>query len=136
MSFSLVSAETNLVGNYRTLRGLRTINPEGLPSTKYHPDLEQFAWRYNHQEHYQHLQECSRKPSLSAASTHLKFSYKFSRFNHNFNQNTKSLTLLPTSFLKETCLLLHSIPTIPPTLPLPSSSESDSDIEEKRNWLY
>ena len=33
VSFSLVSAEINLVGNYRTLRGLRTVNPEGLPST-------------------------------------------------------------------------------------------------------
>ena len=33
VSFSLVSAEMNLVGNYRTLRGLRTVNPEGLPST-------------------------------------------------------------------------------------------------------
>ena len=33
VSFSLVSAEMNLVCNYRTLRGLRTVNPEGLPST-------------------------------------------------------------------------------------------------------
>ena len=33
VSFSLVSAEMNLLGNYRTLRGLRTVNPEGLPST-------------------------------------------------------------------------------------------------------
>ena len=33
VSFSVVSAEMNLVGNYRTLRGLRTVNPEGLPST-------------------------------------------------------------------------------------------------------
>ena len=33
VSFSLISADMNLVGNYRTLRGLRTINPEGLPST-------------------------------------------------------------------------------------------------------
>ena len=33
VSFNLISAEMNLVGNYRTLRGLRTINPEGLPST-------------------------------------------------------------------------------------------------------
>ena len=33
VSFSLISAEMNLVGNYRTLRGLRTINPEELPST-------------------------------------------------------------------------------------------------------
>ena len=30
VSFSLVSAEMNLVGNYRTLRGLRTVNPEGF----------------------------------------------------------------------------------------------------------
>ena len=35
VSFSLVSAEMNLVGNYRTLRGLRTVNPEGLPSTTF-----------------------------------------------------------------------------------------------------
>ena len=34
VSFSLVSAEMNLVGNYRTLRGLRTVNPEGLSSTR------------------------------------------------------------------------------------------------------
>ena len=32
LSFSMVSAEMNLVGHYRTLRGLRTVNPEGLPS--------------------------------------------------------------------------------------------------------
>ena len=32
VSFSLINAEMNLVGNYRTLRGLRTVNPEGLPS--------------------------------------------------------------------------------------------------------
>ena len=34
VSFSLINAEMNLVGNYRTLRGLRTVNPEGLPSTR------------------------------------------------------------------------------------------------------
>ena len=34
-SFSLISAEMNLVGNYRTLRGLRTVNLEGLLSTRY-----------------------------------------------------------------------------------------------------
>ena len=33
VSFSLINAEMNLVGNYRTLRGLRTVNPEGLSST-------------------------------------------------------------------------------------------------------
>ena len=34
VSFSLISAEMNLVDNYRTLRGLRTVNPKGgLPST-------------------------------------------------------------------------------------------------------
>ena len=32
VSLSLISAEMNLVGNYRMLRGLRTVNPEGLPS--------------------------------------------------------------------------------------------------------
>ena len=34
VSFNLISAEMNLVSNYRTLRGLRTINPEGLTSTR------------------------------------------------------------------------------------------------------
>ena len=34
---------------------------------------------------------------------HLKVGDKFSKFNHNVNQNTESLTLTPTSFLKETC---------------------------------
>ena len=33
LSFRLISTEMNLVGNYRTRRGLRTVNPEGLPST-------------------------------------------------------------------------------------------------------
>ena len=33
VSFNLISAEMNLVGNYRTLRGIRTVNPKGLPST-------------------------------------------------------------------------------------------------------
>ena len=37
VSFSLINAEMNLVGNYRTLRGLRTVNPEGLPSTSRFP---------------------------------------------------------------------------------------------------
>ena len=39
VSFSLINAEMNLVGNYRTLRGLRTVNPEELPSTTSCPDL-------------------------------------------------------------------------------------------------
>ena len=34
VSFSMISAEMNVVGYYRTLRGLRTVNPEGLPSTR------------------------------------------------------------------------------------------------------
>ena len=34
---------------------------------------------------------------------HLKVSNTFSKFNHTVNQNTKSLTLTTTSFLKETC---------------------------------
>ena len=38
VSFNLISAEMNLVANYRTLRGLRTVNPEGLPSTKFSRD--------------------------------------------------------------------------------------------------
>ena len=38
VSFSLINAEMNLVGNYRTLRGLRTVNPEGLPSTTFSRD--------------------------------------------------------------------------------------------------
>ena len=33
VSFSLISAEMNLLGNYPTLRGLQIVNPEGLPST-------------------------------------------------------------------------------------------------------
>ena len=33
VSFSLVNVEMNLLGNYRTLRGLRTVNPTGLPSS-------------------------------------------------------------------------------------------------------
>ena len=37
---------------------------------------------------------------------HLKVSYTFSKFNHTVNQNTKSLTMTPTSFLKETCYYL------------------------------
>ena len=39
VSFSLNSAEMNLVGNYRTLRGLQTVNPEGLPSTSPKSDI-------------------------------------------------------------------------------------------------
>ena len=34
---------------------------------------------------------------------HLKVSNTFSKFNHTVNQNTGSLTLTTTSFLKETC---------------------------------
>ena len=34
VSFNLIIAKMNLVGNYWTLRGLRTVNPEGLPSTR------------------------------------------------------------------------------------------------------
>ena len=45
VSFSLISAEINLVGNYRTLRGLQTVNPEGLPSTIWRRDLSsQLDW--------------------------------------------------------------------------------------------
>ena len=40
VSFSLVSAEMNLVGYYRTLRGLRTVNHEGLPSTNLFADAD------------------------------------------------------------------------------------------------
>ena len=36
---------------------------------------------------------------------HLKVSNTFSKFNHTVNQNNKPLTLTPTSFLKETCLI-------------------------------
>ena len=35
---------------------------------------------------------------------HLNISDTFSKFNHTVNQNTQSLTMTPTSFLKETCL--------------------------------
>ena len=38
---------------------------------------------------------------------HLKVSNTFSKYSHNVNQNTKSLTLTPTSFLKETCLKIR-----------------------------
>ena len=38
VSFSLINAEMNLVGNYRTLGGLRTFNLEGLSSTMVHID--------------------------------------------------------------------------------------------------
>ena len=45
VSFSLVSAETNL-GNYRTLRGLQTANPEGLPSTTITRSRRYFREKY------------------------------------------------------------------------------------------
>ena len=35
MIFNLIDAKINLGGDYRMLRGLRTIDPMGLPSTKY-----------------------------------------------------------------------------------------------------
>ena len=38
VNFSLADAEMNLAGNYRTLRGLRTVNPVGLPSTTSNDD--------------------------------------------------------------------------------------------------
>ena len=47
VSFSLINAEMNLVGYYRTLRGLRTVNPEGLPSTSWHGDIS----RHHHPPH-------------------------------------------------------------------------------------
>ena len=50
VSFSLVSAEMNLVGNYRTLRGLRTVNPEGLPSTT--------ACRFYHNQPEDSMADC------------------------------------------------------------------------------
>ena len=34
---------------------------------------------------------------------HLKFSNTIFKIKHTVNQNTKSLTMTPTSFLKETC---------------------------------
>ena len=43
VSFNLISAEMNLVANYRTLRGLRTVNPEGLPSTTRGSDLNRIG---------------------------------------------------------------------------------------------
>ena len=36
---------------------------------------------------------------------HLKVDNTFSKINHTVNQNTKSLTMTPTSFLKETCYI-------------------------------
>ena len=44
VSFSLINAEMNLVGNYRTLRGLQTVNPEGLPSTRRLFQSETILW--------------------------------------------------------------------------------------------
>ena len=46
------------------------------------------------------------------------------------------ITILTNIMAKNELNFHSSVPAIPPTLPLPSSSESDSDIEEKRNWLY
>ena len=43
VSFSLINAEMNLAGNYRTLIGLRTVNPEDLPSTTTMQDRAQDA---------------------------------------------------------------------------------------------
>ena len=40
VSFNLIIAEMNPIGNYRTLRGLRTVNPEGLPSTRIHQEIK------------------------------------------------------------------------------------------------
>ena len=40
---------------------------------------------------------------------HLKVNHKFSKCNHDVNQNTKSLTLMPIAFLKETCFLFCSM---------------------------
>ena len=47
-----------------------------------------------------------KKIQVVGISTHyLKVSNTFSKFNHTVNQNTKSLTMMPTSFLKETCFI-------------------------------
>ena len=45
VSLSLISAEINLVGNYRTLIGLQTVNLEGLLSTTHGHDLDVFELR-------------------------------------------------------------------------------------------
>ena len=52
MSFNLLSAEMNLVGNYRTLRGLRTVNPEGLPSTRFAPSQWEMSLQINAVSHW------------------------------------------------------------------------------------
>ena len=53
VSFNLISAEMNLIGNYRKLRGLRTVNPEWLSSTiiwthnfssRQHPACDNDEW--------------------------------------------------------------------------------------------
>ena len=106
VSFSLVSAEMNLVGNYRTLRGLRTVNPEGLPSTKLPRD---FSWVWHltfatvstwKQQEGQILIEL-RFTRLRHCSTMLRCywpglgSIPFFQFNSNsviFNSNSNSTT--------------------------------------------
>ena len=48
VSFSLINTEMSLVGNYRTLRGLWTVNPEELSSTiAYHPVFRAYRGRNN-----------------------------------------------------------------------------------------
>ena len=51
-SFNLISAEMNLVGNYRMLRGLRTINPEGLRSINVHCASVKCGPRSVHYDHF------------------------------------------------------------------------------------
>ena len=41
VSFSLINAEMNLVSNYRTLRGLRSVNPEKIGGPSYSQDQDQ-----------------------------------------------------------------------------------------------
>ena len=40
---------------------------------------------------------------------HLKVSNTFSKFDHTVNQNTKSLTLTPTSFFKINLFLIYNL---------------------------
>ena len=50
-----------------------------------------------------HFHLLKKWPFCHINTYHLKVSNTFSKLNHTVNQNTKSLTLTPISFLKETC---------------------------------
>ena len=52
------------------------------------------------------LKRLTHSYTVSDVEYHLNVSNTFSKFNNTVNQNTKSLTMTPTSFLKETFLYL------------------------------